>query len=539
MPAKAKIIGELAVRVLKYHSDGLNPHAIGKEIGVAKDTVKSFLKSQNLTPNNRKDVSNSEVYQKFIEMVKSGKDFTNTRKEFGISYKKAVQQLELNGITPRNRTTAAKDKRLTEEQVLARLKSENQTFAGMEGNRYKIVDNTNGNIWLKKGARLTRDRFTRKANVSKDDIERRLTQHGYTLVSILESKRGLSHSTVVATCPKGHVRTTRFLHFFYQECASCSNTGVSNVELELLSAIQEFWPSACKYKFEERVTRPKEIDIYIPELKLGIEFCGLYSHSIEEDAEIKVLSPSLSEEDRVKLQKKIDQGEQKHYTKMLMAQKAGIDLITVFDDEWINRHQQVWSYIKSKMLIFDHILHGRKCQVKEIDKVTGNDFIEQYHIQGSELNSNRFFGLFTGDELLSVMSFGNHPRKNGTPTEIYLNRYAVKASIKVHGGASKLFKHALPILRQLGFSTVVSWSDNRWSSGKVYKALGFGLSIPSRANGSRMGLKDGSIWPEKLYVIGARTVSAAKAKQFKARIPDLQARIIYDCGKKRWVFPLT
>jgi len=51
-----------------------------------------------------------------------------------------------------------------------------------------------------------------------------------------------------------------------------------------------------------------------------------------------------------------------------------------------------------------------------------------------------------------------------------LNRFCSLMNHQIVGGASKLFA---AFLREVSPLSVISYSDNRWSSGGVYSALGF------------------------------------------------------------------
>jgi hypothetical protein len=136
---------------------------------------------------------------------------------------------------------------------------------------------------------------------------------------------------------------------------------------------------------------------------------------------------------------------------------------------------------------------------------------------------------------VGVMDGGGHPRRS-RPTEkdLYLNRLCFKTGVTVVGGASKLFSALKDYALSNGFERIISWSDNRWSQGQVYKVLGFRFDSQKLKG---RGLADGSIWPDFNYVIKGKLYSrAAVAKLGIANIEDIPK--IYDCGKKRWVYDL-
>jgi hypothetical protein len=103
-----------------------------------------------------------------------------------------------------------------------------------------------------------------------------------------------------------------------------------------------------------------------------------------------------------------------------------------------------------------------------------------------------------------------------------------KPNIQVVGGASKL----LASLR--GDQPIISWSDNRWSQGNVYKEMGFTLGQELPQDYSYVDLK-------KPY----RRISKQSQKKSNTNCPtSLTERQwcaerglarIWDCGKKRWI----
>jgi hypothetical protein len=68
---------------------------------------------------------------------------------------------------------------------------------------------------------------------------------------------------------------------------------------------------------DRTIIKPMELDIYLPELKLAIEYCGLYWHS-----------------------EKQGKGKYYHLNKLIKCQEQGIDLITIFSDEWIINQEE-------------------------------------------------------------------------------------------------------------------------------------------------------------------------------------------------------
>ncbi|MEI6470939.1 MAG: hypothetical protein WCO72_15895, partial [Betaproteobacteria bacterium] len=165
-------------------------------------------------------------------------------------------------------------------------------------------------------------------------------------------------------------------------------------------------------------------------------------------------------------------------------------------------------------------------------------FFDSYHIQGSNKLGVIFFGLFSEDHLCRIMSLGRHSRQTDTSKkEITLDRLCFKDGSNIVGGASKLFSRCLGWAKSNGYKKIISFSDNRWSLGRVYEKMGFSLEKEYGADYSYVEIKN----PRK-------RLSKQSQKKSMTNCPDeltehtwaVQRGLarIYDCGKKRWVFDI-
>jgi hypothetical protein len=105
----------------------------------------------------------------------------------------------------------------------------------------------------------------------------------------------------------------------------------------------------------------QEIDIFIPSLNIGIEYCGLYWHSDRNGY-----------------------SSSKHQKKFLTALSKGITLLTIFEDEWLfNR-----DVVKSRLLSAIHKNHtrifARKCDVVVNKASVVSDCLTHWHIAGAK-----------------------------------------------------------------------------------------------------------------------------------------------------------
>ena len=213
----------------------------------------------------------------------------------------------------------------------------------------------------------------------------------------------------------------------------------SNGEKDLLQFIKNNYFGEI-VENSRKIIKGRELDIYLPEKKLAIEFDGTFYHS------------SKYKDYRY------------HQEKTLACREQGIRLIHIFEHEWSFKREKVCNLLRNALGIFDHQIYARQCRVKELSTEEYKLFLEINHFNGF-VNSSIRYGLFYNDELVSVIGFGKSRFKK---EEIELHRYCVKVGYKVIGGFSKLLKHS-------GQTYFFSYVDLAHFDGKGYDALGFKL----------------------------------------------------------------
>lgn len=202
-------------------------------------------------------------------------------------------------------------------------------------------------------------------------------------------------------------------------------------------------------KIDNTLKHNLELDIYIPELNLGIEYNGSAFHA--------TIGGAFK-----------DKPKTYHRDKFLQAKKQGIHLINIFDVDWENNQEKIKNYLKD-LIVPPIKLYARKCVLRKITKKEANEFFDSYHLQGKTNSSSINYGLFYQDELVSVMGFGN-VRYHKKSDEYELYRYCVKAGYTILGGAQKLLKN---FETEYVPKRLVSYSDNDYFTGKIYEQLGF------------------------------------------------------------------
>jgi len=192
----------------------------------------------------------------------------------------------------------------------------------------------------------------------------------------------------------------------------------------------------------------KELDIYLPDFKIGIEFNGIYWHSFDKLESTKE--------------------RQKHLTKFKECKQRGIQLFQVSELEWKDPiKREIWkSLLRNKLGKTEVTIPARKTKFVQITKEEAIGFLETNHLQGSTNAIKYTFGLKYQDKLVGVITFCNHQK-----TQLNLSRMAFKLNTSVVGGASKLLKHSLEYLPK--YRELITFSNNLYSSGKIYETLGF------------------------------------------------------------------
>lgn len=205
----------------------------------------------------------------------------------------------------------------------------------------------------------------------------------------------------------------------------------------------------------------KEIDVYISSHKLGIEYNGLFYHS------------EYYKKDY----------ENYHLNKTNLCEDNGIQLLHVFEDEWILKKEIVKSIIKNKLGIIENKFFARKCEIREIsDNNVIREFLTDNHIQGF-VGSNIKIGLYCNSELVTLMTFGKKRialgNKKSDDDEYEMLRFCNKLNTSVVGGASKLLNY---FIKNYKPKTIETFADRRYSQGDLYKHLGFTYNGNTKPN---------------------------------------------------------
>lgn len=290
-------------------------------------------------------------------------------------------------------------------------------------------------------------------------------------------------------CDKGHSGETYWKIWTRGiRCTSCPRHS-SRGEDELRECLQQFSPVK-----DRKILKGKELDIWIPSKNVAIEYCGLYWHSDKHDR----MTQSY------------------HHDKMNLCEAQGIRLITLFEDEWIDKKEICLSRIRHILGATEKKLDARKCNLKEAEQEQAINFLNSNHLDGCSDSFERAFGLFFEEELVAVAVVGSQESRK----MIELKRFACLLDHHIRGAVSKLFSAVRLYAESNGYEEIHTLCDRRWGVDQIYKQLGFELhetiSYSSFYTDGRIKWTDPTKVNKNAYI-------------YK----------IYDCGYKSWKFILN
>jgi len=197
-----------------------------------------------------------------------------------------------------------------------------------------------------------------------------------------------------------------------------------------------------------------ELDLVLPDYNLAIEYNGLYWHT-----ESKGKHSTY------------------HINKTKKCNEIDYSLIHIFEDEWENKKELIQYKLKHILNLSGGIKIGaRKCIIREITNKEKNQFLNTYHIQGTD-KSNIIIGAFFGELLVGVMTFNRGRNMTRDNTSTYeLSRFATSYDYIISGLSSKMLKY---FINHYEPTKIISFADRRWTldaKNNMYTKLGFELT---------------------------------------------------------------
>ena len=255
------------------------------------------------------------------------------------------------------------------------------------------------------------------------------------------------------------------------------------------------------YWFETPDGERREYDIYVPSKKLAIEYHGLHWHSEKFE------------------------GRKRDRDKFLLSGKKGVRLIQIYSDEWRCKREIVKAHIEE---ILAPRNGARVRPVFEMLRTTPSSvrkFLDRHHYLGAAGGCLTILARHPkSKEIIGVWVFMK--REAGT---VLWHRACWDHRYKAWNPHEKALKTAMPILREMGFEKILTFSDNRFHTGEMYEKIGFKF--------------EKELKPDYSYTDGKHRISkyALRVKSGineEKNARDLGWYRIWDSGKKRFSLPL-
>jgi len=290
----------------------------------------------------------------------------------------------------------------------------------------------------------------------------------------------------------------RYFRYKIEPCLNCNP--ISSYKYTSQNEILEYLSKYFDVNLGNRsILGGKELDIFIPEKKLAVEFNGIYWHS------------------------DLFKGNKYHIEKKEICEKNNINLIHVWEDDWVYKKEIVKSRLRNILGLNDNKIMARKCIIKQVSHKESIDFLEKNHLQGN-INSSYRYGLYFQEKLVSIMTFGKlrislgSKSKEGT-YELY--RFASELGLNVVGAFSKLLNHFEKTIKP---KEIITYANRDWSVNEnVYEKNGFCFVHNTSPN----------FWYYDKFL--------KKHHRFKFRKDKLSNIImddylrVYDCGSKKYI----
>lgn len=262
-----------------------------------------------------------------------------------------------------------------------------------------------------------------------------------------------------------------------QGCPFCQRV-VSSGEKDVLAFVKKH--TYCEVQSNVRIVpdffvgskriHKAELDIYIPELKLAIEYNGTHFHDI-----------SLK-------------GKGYHIGKRKACEWLDIRLISIWECDWQDDRKRpiLERYLKNALGVREErTVYARNCVVKNVPQDAYREFMEANHIQGYASAKEAKCGLYTKDtnELVACMSFRILKNKDQKDTPFVMwdmVRYATNCNVP--GGRSKLFHH---MQQRFHMNHVQSFVDRDYFNGASYLKEGWELMEDDQVSISFWSYKGG------------------------------------------------
>ena len=289
------------------------------------------------------------------------------------------------------------------------------------------------------------DQCTNKADIN--EIREVFRLEGYQL---LDDGYADNKTKMRAICPKGHEFKTSWNNWCYGSRCSVCCLSSSKAEQDLYKIIKDLFPGAIsRHKVENN--QRLELDVFVPEKSVGIEFNGIFWHS--DGAVFRAYNKGMP------LLNMLKECRLQHITKYNACKERGIILLNIFEDDWKNKKQAVLSTIKSALGL-DESITADECIIVNVSQAHADHFVLENSIQ-DPISSSFNIGLTHQGTLVLLVAV--------TINQAMWVTVFKKSGVTVTGGISKAVLH----LRQQKRLPIITKCDLSYDNGAAFLEAGF------------------------------------------------------------------
>lgn len=265
-----------------------------------------------------------------------------------------------------------------------------------------------------------------KLKMTIDQVEEKAKKLGYNY-DFSESVYINSKERFKLRCDKGHTFYISSANLLSKDmsrgCPSCKRNS-STAEQQLFEYISNYVECINNDRIQ---LDGYEIDIYVPSLRLGIEYNGLYWHNDE--------------------MQKIS-----HFDKKSKASEKNIHLIHVYEDDWVNRPDFVKNRLVDILQIKSEGYINIPVSKAHIEEIEGEFYYEMYSkfTLEPEVKIDGILGLYYRNRVLAILPYQIKPELSCLIIDVIRNPYVPNSNyydtiITILKQANKNFKIACSI----------------------------------------------------------------------------------------------
>jgi len=300
------------------------------------------------------------------------------------------------------------------------------------------------------------------------------------------------------------VRPSHHIHY-ENGCPQCNNEKrQSKGELELFEFISSIYDKKI-IRSDRSVLNGMEIDIWIPDANLGIEYNGAWYHSCTNS-----------------------KNKNYHSIKATIAHRKNINLMQFVDLDMHNKSHIVKSMIKNKLGINSKI-YARNCQLREIDPNESYRFAQNNHYHGGK-NATIAYGLYHKGNLISALSMQLRDSK------AEIARFCTLVGFSVIGGFSRLLTHF--IRHSPTITSITTYVDRCFTTSENCYSK-FGMSFAGITKPGYRYLKDNKLYSRikfQKHKLHSLLKNFDNNKTEIENMLDNGYRLLYDAGNLRYTY---